>query len=127
MATYVDGEAPETDSEDEQYLFNLSYLKVRLILISSIKQVPKKFYQYLFTQIGNDHVLESPNVAINNTKDLLLKGNVVDGMTEAQDLLNTPVATELTEDFDMYPCGEPATPAEFFYENELLKRKISES
>lgn len=28
MATYVEGEAPETDSEDEQYLFNLSYLKV---------------------------------------------------------------------------------------------------
>lgn len=28
MATYVDGEAPETDSEDEQYLFNLSYMKV---------------------------------------------------------------------------------------------------
>lgn len=29
MAAYVDGEAPETDSEDEQYLFNLSYMKVR--------------------------------------------------------------------------------------------------
>lgn len=28
MASYVDGEAPETDSEDEQYLFNLSYMKV---------------------------------------------------------------------------------------------------
>ena len=27
MATYP-GEAPETDSEDEQYLFNLSYMKV---------------------------------------------------------------------------------------------------
>lgn len=70
--------------------------------------------------------MESPNVAINTTKDLLLKGNVVDGVTEAQDLLNTPVATEITEDFDIYPSGEPATPAEFFYENELLRRKISE-
>lgn len=30
MATYVEGEAPETDSEDEQYLFNLSYMKVCL-------------------------------------------------------------------------------------------------
>lgn len=30
MATYVEGEAPETDSEDEQYLFNLSYMKVVL-------------------------------------------------------------------------------------------------
>lgn len=29
MAAYVEGEAPETDSEDEQYLFNLSYMKVR--------------------------------------------------------------------------------------------------
>lgn len=126
MATYVDGEAPETDSEDEQYHFNLSYLKVRVTI--NLLQVLKKFYQYyVFTQIGNDHVLESPNVAINNAKDLLLKGNVVDGLTEAQDLLNTPVATELTEDFDVYPCGEPATPAEFFYENELLRRKISES
>lgn len=28
MATYVDGEAPETDSDEEQDLFNLSYLKV---------------------------------------------------------------------------------------------------
>lgn len=28
MATYVDGEAPETDSEDEQNLFNLSYMRV---------------------------------------------------------------------------------------------------
>jgi hypothetical protein len=28
MATYIEGEAPETDSEDEQYLFNLSYMKV---------------------------------------------------------------------------------------------------
>lgn len=28
MATYVEGEAVETDSEDEQYLFNLSYMKV---------------------------------------------------------------------------------------------------
>lgn len=27
MATYVDGEAPETDSDDEQY-FNITYLKV---------------------------------------------------------------------------------------------------
>lgn len=27
MTTYA-GEAPETDSEDEQYLFNLSYAKV---------------------------------------------------------------------------------------------------
>lgn len=27
--TTIAGEAPETDSEDEQYLFNLSYAKVR--------------------------------------------------------------------------------------------------
>lgn len=47
-------------------------------------------------------------------------------MTEAQDLLNTPVATEITEDFfPIYPSGTPASPAEFFYENELLRRKIS--
>lgn len=29
MAAYFEGEAAETDSEDEQYLFNLSYMKVR--------------------------------------------------------------------------------------------------
>lgn len=29
MATYVEGEAAETDSsDDEQYVFNLSYMKV---------------------------------------------------------------------------------------------------
>lgn len=28
MATYVEGEDVETDSEDEQYSFNLSYMKV---------------------------------------------------------------------------------------------------
>lgn len=32
MATIVDGEGNETDSEEEQYLFNLSYLKVNLLL-----------------------------------------------------------------------------------------------
>jgi len=32
MAMYI-GEAPETDSEDEQYSFNLSYMKVIPILI----------------------------------------------------------------------------------------------
>lgn len=56
-----------------------------------------------------------------------MKGNVVDGLTETQDLLNTPVATEITEDFAIYPSGDPTCPAEFFYENELLRRKISES
>jgi hypothetical protein len=66
-------------------------------------------------------------VAISNTKDILLKGNVVDGLNETQDLINTPVATEITEDFtSIYPLGNPETPAEFFYENELLRRKISE-
>ena len=84
---------------------------------------------YLFQKtfkIGNENPLESPNVAINATKDLLLKGNVVEGLTETQDLLNTPVATEITEDFTpMYLSGVPASPAEFFYENELLRRKIS--
>lgn len=40
--------------------------------------------------------------------------------------MNTPVATELTEDFaPLYPSGIPETPAEFFYENELLRKKIS--
>lgn len=77
-------------------------------------------------KIGCDNSLESPNVAINNARDILLKGNVVDGMTETQNLLNTPVATELTEDFNIYPSGEPETPAEFFYANELLRRKIGE-
>ena len=41
--------------------------------------------------------------------------------------MNTPVATEITEDFfPIYRSGQPADPAEFFYENELLRRKISE-
>lgn len=77
-------------------------------------------------QIGNETPLENSNAAISNTRDLLLKGNVVEGLTESQALLNTPVATEITEDFAIYPSGDPATPAEFFYENELLRRKISE-
>lgn len=65
---------------------------------------------------------------IHNTKDLLLKGNVVEGLTEAQDLINTPVATEITEDFaPLYPSGIPESPAEFFYENELLRKKISKN
>lgn len=77
-------------------------------------------------QIGSENPLENPNVAINNTKELLLKGSVVDGLSETQDLLNTPVATEITEDFTpMYLSGDPASPAEFFYENELLRKKIS--
>jgi len=79
-----------------------------------------------FFQIGSDEISSTPNVAHSNTKDILLKGNIVDGVTEAQDLMDTPVATELTEDFVMYPNGIPATPAEFFYENELLRQKISE-
>jgi hypothetical protein len=28
MATYVEGEAAETSSDEEQYVFNLSYMKV---------------------------------------------------------------------------------------------------
>lgn len=72
--------------------------------------------------------MESPNVALNTTKDLILKGHVVDGVTETEDLINTPVATEITEDFTpLYPSGAPTSPAEFFYENELLRKKISES
>lgn len=31
MGSYVEGEAPETDSEEEQYMFNLSYMKVDFI------------------------------------------------------------------------------------------------
>lgn len=51
---------------------------------------------------------------------------MVDGLTESQDLMNTPVATEITEEFTpIYPKGEPTCPAEFFYENELLRKKIS--
>ena len=78
----------------------------------------------LIIQIGNENPLESPNVAINNTKDLLIKGKIVDGLTETQDLINTPVATEITEEF---PSGILESPAEFFYENELLRKKISKS
>lgn len=43
MASYVDGEAPETDSEDEQYLFNLSYMKV-LSSATKIIEILKKQY-----------------------------------------------------------------------------------
>lgn len=33
MATYVEGEAAETDSsDDEQYVFNLSYMKVKIFV-----------------------------------------------------------------------------------------------
>lgn len=28
MTSWVDGEAPETDDSDDEYLFNLSYMKV---------------------------------------------------------------------------------------------------
>lgn len=34
MATFVEGEATETDSEDEQYFFNLSNMKVLQVLHS---------------------------------------------------------------------------------------------
>lgn len=126
MATYVDGEAPETDSEDEQYLFNLSYMKVRLKITKTIFLIIQTWMNYW--QIGGENQHESPNVALSNTKDLLLKGNVVEGLTETQELLNTPVATEITEEYTpIYPFGDPATPAEFFYENELLRKKISEN
>lgn len=121
MATYVEGEAPETDSEDEQYLFNLSYMKVG----HSISWIPFKLFAHEF-KIGNENSTESPNKAVNNAKDIFLKGNVVDGVTDAEDLMNTPVATEITEEFTpIYPMGEPTTPAEFFYENDLLRKKIS--
>lgn len=39
MATYIEGEAPETDSEDEQYLFNLSYMKVRFSFHEKYKNI----------------------------------------------------------------------------------------
>lgn len=42
MAAYVEGEAPETDSEDEQYLFNLSYMKVQNFC--SVKLLNKKIF-----------------------------------------------------------------------------------
>jgi hypothetical protein len=80
----------------------------------------------IFLQIGSENPLESPNVAISNAKDIILKGNVVDGVTETENLINTPVATELTEDFTpMYPRGSPSDPASFFYENNSLRKKIS--
>ncbi|KAG5680299.1 hypothetical protein PVAND_009816 [Polypedilum vanderplanki] len=95
MATYVvEGEASE--SEDEQYSFNLSYMK-----------------------IGNENNLESPNVAINNAKELILKGIVIDGLTETQELLNTPVATEITEDFFSSEIQNEPT-------NDALRNKINE-
>ncbi|XP_070493253.1 uncharacterized protein Blos3 [Chironomus tepperi] len=75
MTTFT-GEAPETDSEDEHYVFNFSYAK-----------------------IGNENNLEYPNVAVNNSSDILLNGKVVEGLSEAEDLLNTPFATEITENF----------------------------
>ncbi|CAG9804036.1 unnamed protein product [Chironomus riparius] len=70
------GEAPETDSEDEQYVFNSSYAK-----------------------IGNETNLECPNVAVNSSHDIIIKGKVVEGLSEAEDLLNTPLGTEITESF----------------------------
>jgi hypothetical protein len=86
----------------------------------------KTFFIALHAQIGNENSIDS-YVATNNTKDLLLKGSVVEGLTETQNLINTPIATEITEDFTpLYPSGIPQSPAEFFYENELLRRKISE-
>jgi len=36
MTTFA-GEAPETDSEDEQYVFNFSYTRVCIFLLGTLK------------------------------------------------------------------------------------------
>jgi len=84
------------------------------------------------SQIGNDNSIENPNVAIDNTKDLILKGRVVEGLSATEELLHTPVATEITEDYSPTTTStadpiSPACSAELFYENERLRKKISES
>lgn len=68
--------------------------------------------------------MEAPNVAVNNTKDLILKGTVIDGVSEFQDLINTPVATEITEEF----CASTSSNDRALYANEyhLFRRKINE-
>jgi len=54
--------------------------------------------------------VECPNVAVNNSHDILLKGKVVEGLSETQDLLNTPFGTEITENFSLSSCSPNIDP-----------------
>ncbi|CAO1414436.1 unnamed protein product [Diamesa serratosioi] len=104
MSSWVDGEAPETDDSDDEYLFNLSYMK-----------------------IGVDSESLNPNVATTSSaRDMILKGAIVDGATEIDDLINTPVAAEATEEYIPAYIKPPTCTAEFFYENELVRKKMNE-
>lgn len=54
-----------------------------------------------------------------------MKGTVIEGVTEVQDLINTPIATEITEDFSPSSTVS-ANESQFLPENNLLRRKINE-
>lgn len=45
--------------------------------------------------------------------------------TEIDDLINTTVAAEATEEYIPTYTKPPTCPAEFFYENELVRKKMS--
>lgn len=72
-------------------------------------------------KIGNE---ENPNVAVDNTHDILIKGKVVEGLTETEDLLNTPYATEITENFSP-TAGESSY--KYSHDIDPFRRKISKS
>lgn len=67
------------------------------------------------------------------TRNIILKrgDNIIDGAYDFQSRSTSSFSTkgvEITEKYSsIYPNGSPKSEAEFFYENELFKKKISES
>lgn len=55
---------------------------------------------------------------------MLLKGTVIDGVTEDQNLINTPIATEITEDFS--PSEDQAAALAYTHDKKLFRKKINE-
>lgn len=61
-------------------------------------------------------------MVIDNTKDLIFKGSVIDGISEVQDLINTPIAKEATESNDLSIEDQKM----YAHSHNLFRRKINE-
>lgn len=119
MSLY-DGEAPETDSEDE--IIVPSYLRV-----SNIQCYVKA------NQKKNDIQIGDPIPSVKTTaQNFILKGTVVDGETacdnDTLDLMTTPLAIEATEEYwpsSSSPSNQTTSPLSPIYqEHELEYRKL---
>lgn len=71
----------------------------------------------------SDNIVKATDKTLKSVK---LGGSIVDGSYDRK-ATSTSAGSEIGEKYSpIYPKGPPQSEAEFFYENELFKKKISE-